>query len=125
MTTENPKNSIREPWTNEEMARASAMWEQGVFAKDIALQMGRSRNAVIGKMHRMKTVRLVIQKPIQKPTRHKVKPFPPPSLGVTFMELEDGMCKWPVNAGMYCGFPTLLNRPWCAMHAQKAARKAA
>lgn len=41
------------PWTEEETNRAADMWRQGITAKEIAKVVGRTPNAVIGRMHRL------------------------------------------------------------------------
>jgi hypothetical protein len=54
-----------------------------------------------------------------------VFPSAPPSLDVTFVDLEDGMCKWPVGAGHrhFCGHATGVGHTYCPHHEQaKTAR---
>lgn len=40
-------------WTNEQVEQASMMWRAGETAQNIATAIGKSRNAVIGKMNRI------------------------------------------------------------------------
>jgi hypothetical protein len=104
-----------------------------------------SRNAVMGKIHRngllrapgaparpLPTIRTA--RPVRRSPFRSVKAFrqppaalPPqvviaeidPALHVQLMELEEGMCKWPVADGFYCGAPVAFKRkPYCSIHSQ-------
>lgn len=41
------------PWTEEETEKAKALWRAGATAAAIAEQLGRTKNSVIGRMHRL------------------------------------------------------------------------
>lgn len=41
------------PWHSEDLERAKALWLQGKSAADIGLELSRTRNAIIGKLHRL------------------------------------------------------------------------
>jgi len=41
-------------WSASDEARAVMLWKQGKTAREIAEQLGRTRNGIIGKMHRLK-----------------------------------------------------------------------
>lgn len=41
------------PWTEERVARLSELWKQGVAAQLIGVDIGLTKNAVIGKAHRL------------------------------------------------------------------------
>ena len=41
-------------WTPPEIERLRALWDEGVFGTEIARRLGKTRNAVIGKAHRLK-----------------------------------------------------------------------
>lgn len=41
------------PWTDERSKRCADLWMQGLSATEIGMEMGCSRNAVIGRVHRM------------------------------------------------------------------------
>ncbi len=43
----------RSPWSQEEACRAAAMWKAGATAVQIADQLGKTRNAVLGKIGRL------------------------------------------------------------------------
>ncbi len=44
---------MQEMWTAEAAEKVSALWKSGLAASLIAEELGRTRNAVIGKIHRM------------------------------------------------------------------------
>ena len=133
-------------WTeNEEMvARAREMWVSGTSATVIAAALGHgiTRNAVMGKMHRMG-----YRRPNFKPRVVKVRPSapatvtpgpirrskfqpPPPMLaseatalppeppidGVTIMELTPTTCRWPIGDDRYCGGHAPWKKSYCAKH---------
>jgi len=126
---------------------ASDMWRRGETAKTIGIAIGKSRNSVIGKMHRLKIETLnVVKRPgpprvvkrnstvipakVAKITRTQPTRKPPaggvtmlelekpPAGGVTMLELKDRMCRWPLSAARSCGRDTGDRRKsYCEMHA--------
>ena len=106
-------------------------------------------NACIGKAHRLglpqRGLRTGPRKPYNPGTKkEKVKmikvrvnaPVPPPveierpgwaAGGLTIYETREGDCKWPLGPTfarppfVYCGEPSLLGRPYCKTHMDKAA----
>jgi hypothetical protein len=47
------KPMIEETWSVEDVERLRGLWTQGVTPALIARQMGRTRSAVVGKLHRL------------------------------------------------------------------------
>lgn len=115
-------------WTDERIELLKKLWADGKSASQIVEIMGGvSRNAVIGKVHRLNLpVRQDYQQPlraariIRTPRMPKKKPEPakvselqkfidrapppvadsipmPKSLGLTLMELENHNCRWPAG----------------------------
>lgn len=142
-------------WPEEALARLKVLFVQGKSDHVIAGLLSEefntavSRNAIIGKRHRLKLGNVVkkMQQPVPRiPPRRlagcasnsmvkriravakviAVHPGLPVATGfkcmpVTLNELEDKMCKWPVG-GLYCGDKALWRRPYCAGHARESAR---
>jgi hypothetical protein len=104
-------------------------------------------NACIGKAHRLglpqRGNRGAPRKPYTHAKKEKVKmikvrvdaPVPPPAPperpewaagGLTIYETREGDCKWPLGPTLarppfvYCGEPSLLGRPYCKTHTDKA-----
>ena len=127
-----------------EMAEIARLWETGLSATKIGKEIGRTKNAVVGKAHRMGLARRAspIKKKKPKPAevattiparrpRHVRTIQPPwsPAAGT----LNNGKCQWidgePIRNAEMCGKPTVLRRDrrtrssWCAHHYERAFRK--
>lgn len=109
-------------WTEERVAKLRELWSQGKTASEIGVALGGvSRNAVIGKVHRLKLSGR--PSPIkQRPLEHT----PMPVLGsATLLSLGDRSCKWPVGDPLspdfhFCGKSACTGMPYCVEHAQVA-----
>jgi GcrA cell cycle regulator len=131
-------------WTDPQVEMLSRLWTEGMTAHEIAdlLGDGVTRNAVIGKIHRLGLVG------IDKDGTHAatvaapesstpgddaatpvavatVKTPPLVKTAVTIADLSEGMCRWPADespAGefRYCGQPTVGTAPYCAGHSKLA-----
>src|SRR3982750_1273029 len=99
-------------WTDERVALLKKMWCEGKTAAEIAKELGGvTRNAVIGKAHRLKLSNRV--SPIQqnkKPAPKLAQPAVSPEKkiqkiieqdnhrkGIDLMELNPRMCRWPLG----------------------------
>jgi len=129
-------------WTPEREQIVKVMWGQGCSASVIGRQLGVSRNAVIGKLHRMNApprprTRKPPQayrkrkkqggdmrfrpRPVLPPVPEYVAPQAPTSLRVPLMALNDSMCKWPHGDPQdsdfhFCGHKTPDGQSYCAFH---------
>jgi len=98
-------------WTPERIDHLTRLWETGVTTAEIGRQIGVTKNAVIGKVHRLGLVpRIVTQKP---PPRRNVFEFNGPS------------CMWPIGHPgeddfHFCGDRPVPGKSYCADHAAKA-----
>ncbi len=131
-------------WTDDRVELLTKLWTEGQTAAEIAKTLGGvTRNAVIGKAHRLKLSNRV--SPIQqnkkpapvsvapKPEKKKAKPVLPVEPvnkdGIQLMDLGANMCRWPYgdpreeNFG-FCGGASIAGLPYCEEHA-KAAYQAA
>ncbi len=131
-------------WTDERVALLRKLWGEGKTAAEIAGALGGvTRNAVIGKAHRLKLSNRV--SPIQQNTKSAPRPAPeekqPPRIakpaeviarktpfkikGVKMTELKEKMCRWPSGDPkeadfVFCGHDHLPGLPYCAEHAKQA-----
>jgi len=138
-------------WTDERVELLRRLWGEGRTAAEIARELGDvTRNAVIGKAHRLKLSNRVspIQQNTKKSTTTKAISSPgiKPSVaakamvntamsntgGVSMAELKDIMCKWPIGDPRdsdfhFCGAEGVPGLPYCTDHAkiayQAASRK--
>ena len=136
-------------WTDERVALLKKLWCEGKTAADIARELGGvTRNAVIGKAHRLKLSNRVspIQQDNQKisvahlsPLREKPLPVivrpantdrpVKKGQGVKMSELRDRMCRWPSGDPRdadfsFCGCASVPGMPYCADHARTAYQAA-
>jgi GcrA cell cycle regulator len=113
-------------------------WNQGMSASLIAKELNKefksqlTRNAVIGKAHRLKlpSHKVLVVKERPKPKsperrllviqRHKVVNVvvrPPRMRNVSLFDLQNGACRWPVSDGApwkFCGAPAFGT--YCVKH---------
>ena len=95
-------------WTDERIAALTRLWEEGITTAEIGRRIGVTKNAVIGKVHRIGLVpRVITQKP-------------PPKKNV--FEFHGPACMWPFGHPgdddfHFCGARPEPGRPYCAAHA--------
>ncbi|HVC55570.1 MAG TPA: GcrA family cell cycle regulator [Stellaceae bacterium] len=98
-------------WTQERVEQLIELWEGGVTTAEIGRRIGVTKNAVIGKVHRIGLVpRVVIERP---PQRRNVFDF------------NGLICMWPIGHPgdedfHFCGTPPVDGKPYCAKHAGQA-----
>ncbi len=122
-------------WTDERVAKLRELWDKGLSASQIAaaLAEGVTRNAVIGKAHRMNLasrpspVKSDPKKKAKKTVEKKVAPAKPQASGgkVSLLELTERMCKWPIGHPgeadfHFCGKPSAPTFPYCPEHCGQA-----
>ncbi len=113
-------------WTDERILNLTAMWNEGKSASEIAARLGDvTRNAVIGKVHRLKLDGR--PSPIKGPVRPRVKKAPPVSRNVSMF--SDKACKWPIGDPRqldfhFCGGEAEPGLPYCSDHAKIAYQPA-
>jgi GcrA cell cycle regulator len=131
-------------WTDDRVALLKKLWGEGKTAAEIAKELGGvTRNAVIGKAHRLKLSNRV--SPIQQNNK---KPAPvvkaPPQLierkiqkipaqdnrkGIPLTDLKANECRWPLGDPRedhfgFCGHRQIAGLPYCAEHAKLAYQAA-
>ncbi len=142
-------------WTDERVASLKKLWLDGLSASQIAKQLGGvTRNAVIGKVHRLglsgraapsqpqrpvfKAPRPQRPAPVAAPVR-RAEPIAPPAPiyvrdetpgSATVLTLGAHMCKWPIgdpstDGFSFCGRRTGQDGPYCNEHARVAYQPSA
>ena len=133
-------------WTDERVALLKKMWVEGKTAAEIASELGGvTRNAVIGKAHRLKLSNRV--SPIQQNTKKPAAAPKPPEAarepkiqklleqdnnrkGIPMLQLGARMCRWPLGDPAspdfrYCGADSPIGEgPYCKYHARVAYQPA-
>jgi len=123
-------NSPESVWTQERIERLQALWLEGKSFSDIADVLGSTRNAVIGKAHRLglcrpkDKTRVSIARPAPA---QPVTPMPRPAdlpkrrgKPVKLTELQHWMCRFPLGDPKspdfrFCAEPTIDDKSsWCA-----------
>jgi len=123
-------------WTPDRVKTLMALWAEGVSTLEIGRRLGITKNAVVGKVHRLGLPKR--QSPINSTPRTpcaskpagpvRLKPqytVPPTKDMVKMEELSSGMCNWPEGEPgtedfRFCGQQSLEGRPYCAAHCARA-----
>ena len=114
-------------WTEERISKLRELWSQGKTASEISAALGGeiSRNAVIGKVHRLKLSSR--PSPIKQRAPEPTPVMKPAKLvgTATLLALSDRSCKWPVGDPLspdfhFCGSSAVHGLPYCTSHAQVA-----
>ena len=130
-------------WTDEQVEELKLLWEKGLTTGEIGKALGVSKNAVVGKAHRLglngrpspirrgdeeenvdtapteekkKAVKAVPAKKEQEKQAKKL---------FTVNDLTSTSCRWPIGDPKdedfhFCGKEALPDKPYCAEHAEIA-----
>lgn len=142
-------SSDRLAWTPEMERRLRTMREEGYSSDQIADKLGITKRAVVGKAFRLGLPRLprklspkakeqkrgdhgggLIRRMMVKAAR-PAEPYPtiiddiPAEQRVSFMELSETTCRWPLGDPgtaefFFCGATPLEGRPYCPLHHVRA-----
>jgi GcrA cell cycle regulator len=137
-------------WTDERVEQLKQLWSDGLSASQIARQLGGvTRNAVIGKVHRLglagRATPARTERPRVQVQRRQARPRPAPVVQqpivekaplidehgrkTTVLTVNDRMCKWPIgdpadNSFAFCG-RAACSGPYCLEHNRVAYQPSA
>ena len=131
-------------WTDDRVEQLKNLWTEGLSASQIARAMGGvTRNAVIGKVHRLGLAGRASPSRSDRPRlpsapkismRSHIPPAPiveedplilEDGSHATVLTINDRMCRWPIgdpseNEFHFCGRNPKSGSPYCEAHARKA-----
>jgi len=131
-------------WTDDRVEQLKNLWTEGLSASQIARVLGGvTRNAVIGKVHRLGLAGRATPTRSERPrlplapkVAARVYAPEPPVVEEDPVVLEDGnhanvltindrMCRWPIGDPSetdfhFCGRKPKVGSPYCEAHARKA-----
>lgn len=130
-------------WTDHRTAELQKFFDLGLSCSKIGARIGVTRNAVIGKLHRMglSRPRDPVEKKAKEPRTYtsRIRAWKPKPIlqrvheaverspkNKTFFDLCEGECKWPLgdeSPYLFCAHDVLPELPYCAHHAQMAYTK--
>jgi GcrA cell cycle regulator len=109
-------------WNDEKITRLKKLWSEGLTTGEIGKRLGVSKNAVVGKAHRLglKGRPSPIKRPEKAPAPKKeaTKVF-------TLTDLSSQTCRWPIGDPKhedfrFCGKPVAIGKPYCPEHCAQA-----
>ena len=129
-------------WTDEQVEELKRLWEKGLTTGEIGKALGVSKNAVVGKAHRLglngrpSPIRRgdeeenAIAAPEERKKQTKVKSVKKEQEKAskklfTVNDLTSTSCRWPIGDPKdedfhFCGKEALPDKPYCAEHAEIA-----
>lgn len=128
-------------WTDERVEELSRLWASGYSASAIGRMLGVSKNAVVGKAHRMRLESRPspIRRDQRTPARRRVpmpaqtlpqqpvvaSPPPPPPRWTVRRNSDGPSCLWPIGDPgdtdfHFCGGQAVEGKPYCPEHCARA-----
>lgn len=127
-------------WTDEQVEDLKRLWNEGLTTGEIGKVLGVSKNAVVGKAHRLglnsrpSPIRRAEDDPAQEslPLEVKEKPKKTPKKAeapkqklFTVNDLTSSSCRWPIGDPKdgdfhFCGKEAIPGKPYCPEHAAVA-----
>jgi len=107
-------------WTDERVEELKRLWGEGLTTGEIGKALEVSKNAVVGKAHRLGLKGRPSPIKRAKPQRAKAEPKIR-----SVIELSAHTCRWPIGDPRepgfhFCGKPAMSGKPYCAEHAAVA-----
>ena len=102
-------------WTPVRIGVLIGYWKEGLPTSEIGRLLQVTKNAVVGKVHRLGLAK-------RRPPVHKK---PEETRIIKLEALGAGMCSWPegepgTEAFRFCGQPAVDGKPYCAEHCAQA-----
>ena len=117
-------------WTESRIDQLRDLWKQGLSTAEIGRRLGISKNAVVGKAHRLDLPARPSPIKLRPVTATAPKPQPalrpaPAPVKLVRVSGKGPSCQWPSgHPGQpdfhFCGKPAEPGKPYCAEHAARA-----
>lgn len=109
-------------WTPELISTLRRLWDEGASTAEIGRQLGISKNAVVGKAHRLE----LSARP--SPIKRAEVVTPPPAAAPTPAKAarpKGPSCQWPIGDPRdadfhFCAATPVPGRPYCRAHCEMA-----
>jgi GcrA cell cycle regulator len=110
-------------WNEEKINRLKKLWSEGLTTGEIGKRLSVSKNAVVGKAHRLGLKGR--PSPIKRPARPTESKKQPEVKVFTLTDLSSQTCRWPIGDPKhedfrFCGKPVYTGKPYCAEHCATA-----
>ncbi len=110
---------ISSEWTPVRVASLIALWEEGLPTSQIGRRLNVTKNAVVGKVHRLGLTKR------GSPIQHKKVKKETIATVIRLESLNAGMCSWPdgepgTEDFQFCGEAILEGKPYCLHHCERA-----
>jgi GcrA cell cycle regulator len=119
-------------WNDEKIGKLKKLWQEGLTTGEIGKRLGVSKNAVVGKAHRLGLKGR--PSPIKRPeaaaggavaTSTPSAPKKQPVKVFTLVDLTHNTCRWPIGDPKhedfhFCGKPIYPGKPYCLDHCAQA-----
>lgn len=104
-------------WTEDRVSSLGVLWGEGLSTAEIGRRLGVTKNAVVGKAHRLSLT--------PRPSPVKFNGPRPPRRKNRVIEVAGPTCSWPMGHPgdkdfHFCGAHPLPGKPYCADHAARA-----
>ena len=125
MTNKESNGRVNFNWNEESVKLITELWQQGISASKIGAQLGITKNAVIGKVHRLGLVNRPspIAKKKKKPQISSVYELllKDKNSAVAIMSLSSVSCRWPIGDPKssnfkFCDHKAQGQKPYCLEH---------
>lgn len=113
-------------WTEEKVNDLTKLWNEGITTGEIGRRLGVSKNAVVGKAHRLKLKGrpspIKRGSSVKKKTKENIKPK---KTKLSILDLTATTCRWPIgdpeNPNFhFCGKKAVPGKPYCKEHSELA-----
>jgi len=110
-------------WNDEKINRLKKLWSEGLTTGEIGKRLSVSKNAVVGKAHRLGLKGR--PSPIKRPARAVEAKKPADVKVFTLTDLSSQTCRWPIGDPKhedfrFCGKSVVPGKPYCSEHCATA-----
>ena len=103
-------------WTSDRISALIAFWKEGHSTSVIGGKLGMTKNAVVGKVHRLGLPKR------GSPIKQRIKK---PAEIINLAKLRSNMCVWPYGEPgkpdfRFCGEKVVPDKPYCEVHCKTA-----